>query len=302
MFIMNSYNFCQDGNCIDAVPNNVVPIQTTTISNGIFDHFNVKSDVTSAYSPTIPTAWDFLTLMDCNFNGNIDAGNAMFSLSTLSGFKVKRRKTTDFSWITLSYIPITSPEEFSFTFNDNLAASLQDYEYAIVPVIEGVEGTYITNTITTNFNGVFICDLDTIYRFYAGAQYGQAEQVQKIGVFEPFGKQYPIVVSNALLNYQKGSVSGTVVNNSFYTGASIDRLAIVQERKELLNFLTNKKAKILKDFNGNSWLMIISGSPVTTYNNNYGMGIMDVGADYVEIGDSNNQADLYNSGIISVEN
>lgn len=53
--------------------------------------------------------------------------------------------------------------------------------------------------------------------------------------------------------------------------------------------------------NGNSWLCIISGSPTTAYNNSYGQGIMNVGFDYVEIGDSNSQSDLYNSGIISQE-
>jgi hypothetical protein len=189
----------------------------------------------------------------------------------------------------------------AFTFQDNLAASLQTYEYAFVPVINDVEGNYITNTISTDFSGVFICDLDTIYRFYAGVQYGGDEQVQKIGVLEPFGAKYPVVISNAATNYQKGSVSGTVLNSSFATTNTIDRLAIVQERKTLLEFLTNKKAKILKDWNGQEILFIVVDSPTTTYTNNYGMGIANVGFDYVELGDSNTQADLYNSGIISQE-
>lgn len=293
------YNFCSDGNCIDSTPVQVSDINQVQIQNGIFDHFNMTKDTTSEYSPTIPTVWDYLTLMDANFNENINAGNVGFSLSTLSGFRIKRRKTSDYNWIDLTFIPITNLSQIQFVFQDNLAASLQEYEYAFVPVINNVEGNYMTSTISTNFSGVFICDLDTIYRFYAGVQYDGVEQVQKIGVFEPFGLQYPVVVSNALLNYQKGKVSGTVLNSSFYNNGEIDRLSIVNQRKTLLDFLTNKKAKILKDWNGTSYLMILSGSPSTTYANNYGQGIMDVGFDYVEIGDSNTQADLYNSGIIS---
>jgi hypothetical protein len=298
---MPGYNFVDDISAVDPFVTNINNLNSATIQNGIFDHFNLTADVTSTYSSTIPTAWDYLTLMDANFNGTINAGNSGFVLETLSGFKIKRRKITDFTWLDLAFIPITDLSQLEFSFQDNLAASLQDYEYAFVPVISGVEGNYITNTISTTFNGVFICDLDTIYRFYAGVQYGSTEQVQKIGVFEPLGLQYPVVVSNALLNYQKGQVSGTVLNSTFATTAQIDRLAIVQERKALLEFLTNKKAKILKDWNGNSYLMIISGSPTTAYNNSYGQGIMDVGFDYVELGDSNTQSDLYNSGIISQE-
>ena len=298
---MPGYNFVDDISAVDPFVTNINNLNSVTIQNGIFDHFNLTADVTSTYSSTIPTAWDYLTLMDANFNGTINAGNSGFVLETLSGFKIKRRKITDFTWIDLAFIPITDLSQLAFSFQDNLAASLQDYEYAFVPVISGVEGNYITNTISTTFNGVFICDLDTIYRFYAGVQYGSTEQVQKIGVFEPFGLQYPVVVTNAITNYQKGSVSGTVLNSDFYTTNTIDRLAIVQQRKSLLEFLTNKKAKILKDQNGAEWLMIVSGSPSISYTNNYGQGISDVGFDWVELGSADSQSDLYNSGIISQE-
>lgn len=301
MLVLPGYNFVDDISAVDPFVSIVDNLNSATIQNGIFDHFNLTADVTSTYSSTIPTAWDYLTLMDANFNGTINVGNSGFVLETLSGFKIKRRKLTEFTWLDLGYIPITSFTQLGFSFQDNLAASLQDYEYAFVPVINGVEGNYITNTISTQFSGVFICDMDTIYRFYAGAQYGQSEQVQKIGVFEPFGLQYPVVVSNALTNYQKGSVSGTVLNSDFYTTNTVDRLAIVQQRKSLLEFLTNKKAKILKDQNGAEWLMIVSGSPSISYTNNYGQGISDVGFDWVELGSADSQSDLYNSGIISQE-
>lgn len=248
MLILSGYNFSSDISAIDPFPTSINNLNQSQIQNGIFDHFRTTADTTSAYNSNIPTTWDILTLIDCNFNGNINAGNVEFLLNELSGIKIKRRKTTDFDWITLTEIPITSPTELSFIFNDKIASSLQEYQYAFVPILQGgIEGDYIINTITTNFNGVFICDLDTIYRFYAGVQYGTTEQTQKIGTFEPFGRQYPVVVSNALINYQKGSVSGTVLNSDFYNTGDINRLAIVQQRKGLLDFLTNKKAKILKD-------------------------------------------------------
>ena len=64
-----------------------------------------------------------------------------------------------------------------------MAQSEVEYEYAFVPIVGGIEGNYVSNTLKTKFDGVFICDADTIYRFYSGVSYGTQTKVQKIGVF-----------------------------------------------------------------------------------------------------------------------
>ena len=138
----------------------------------------------------------------------------------------------------------------------------------------------------------------TIYKFYNGVQYGSLERVQKIGVLEPFGSKYPVVVSNGMINYSKSSLKGTILNNDFENSHIIRRKEIVEKRETLLNFFTNKKAKILKDWNGNFWLMIIVDSPSVEFVNNYGMGISNISANWVEIGDPYNQQDLYNTGLL----
>lgn len=302
MFMMCGYNFCKDGNALDPAPIMANSFKTVRLTNGIFDHWNVNRDVNSSYSSQIPDTWGYLTVMDANFNGNIVAGNSAFSLSSIDGIKIKRRKTADFDWVSLKYISADELTTLSFTFNDNLAASGEQYEYAFVPVVGGVEGNYITNTISTKFDGVFICDLDTIYKFYAGVKYGTNERVQKIGVFEPYGRKYPVVVSNGLINYETGSVTGTVLADNYLKTKAMNRIAMVKEQKALKDFLTNKKAKILKDWNGHSWLMFVTDNISTSYEDKYGMGIADVSFDWTEIGDSNNQADLYNNGLTEVSN
>lgn len=302
MFMMCGYNFCKDGNALDPAPILTNNFKTVRLTNGIFDHWNVTRDVNSDYTPDIPTAWDYLTVMDANFNGNIVAGNATFSLASIDGIKIKRRRTSDFDWVAIRYLPASEITTLSFTLNDNLAASGEQYEYAFVPVVGGVEGDYITETISTKFDGVFICDLDTIYKFYAGVKYGTNERVQKIGIFEPYGRKYPVVVSNGLINYETGSVTGTVLADDYLKTKAMNRIAMVKEQKALKDFLTNKKAKILKDWNSHSWLMFVTDSISTSYDDKYGMGIADVSFDWTEIGDSNNQADLYNNGLTEVSN
>ena len=149
----------------------------------------------------------------------------------------------------MAYSDSSELESLNFVFNDNIAASGYTYEYAFVPVVGGTEGNYITNTIGAKFDGVFICDLDTIYKFYAGVQYGTNERVQKIGVFEPYGRKYPVVVSNSLINYETGSVTGTVLADDYLKTKAMNRIDMVKEQRALKDFLTNKKAKILKDLN-----------------------------------------------------
>ena len=269
------------------------------LKNGIFSHWYVTNNAEYPYSSEEPTVWDYLTIMNANLNGNLQAGNISLFGDDIEGIKIKRRKIDSYDWITLKYIP--EDELFkstTFSFNDYLNQNDTTYEYAFVPIINGVEGNYITNTIASKFEGVFICDSETIYKFYNGVQYGNLERVQKIGVLEPFGSKYPVIVSNGMINYSKSSLKGTILNNDFENSHIIRRKEIIEKRETLLNFFTNKKAKILKDWNGNFWLMIIVDSPSVEFVNNYGMGISNISANWVEIGDPYNQQDLYNTGIL----
>lgn len=300
MFTLCGYNFCKDGNALDPAPIDATIFTNIKLTNGIFDHWNVNRDVTSDYSSQIPTAWDYLTIMNANFEGNINAGNSTFSLAQVDGIKIKRRKKSEFEWVSLYFLPSDELENQTFTINDNLAASNEEYEYAFVPVVSGVEGDYITNTIGTKFDGVFICDAETIYKFYAGVEYGTNERVQKVGVFEPYGRKYPVVISNGLINYETGSVKGTVLADDYLKNKALNRISMVKEQKALKDFLTNKKAKILKDWNSHIWLMYVVDNIETSYNSEWGMGIADVEFNWTEIGDANNQSDLYSAGLTEV--
>ena len=292
------YNFCSDINALDPVPTSVNNITDTRLSNGIFDHWYLTADTSEPYPTTIPDIWDYDTIMDADFNGNVSAGNVDFTLAEITGFKIKRRVVGTFDWVTLIEFPVATLEDLKVSFNDNLNSNYVNYEYALVPVLNEAEGDYITNEILSRFDGVFICDLNTIYKFYAGVEYGEGTRVQKVGVFEPMGRTTPIVVSNALINYETGNVRGTVLPSDYGTTGTYQPLPLVQERKELLDFLTNKKAKVLKDWAANSWLMMVVDTPTISYKSGSGMALTDVGFNYVSIGDPNNQQDLYNTGMV----
>ena len=292
------YNFCADGNALDPTPTDINNITYTRVQNGIFGHFNVSRDTSFDYSSIIPTDWDIDTLMNADFAGNVSAGNVAQVATGVTSVRIKRRIKGTFDWITIREISVSKPEDLSFVITDNLNAYNVEYEYAFVPVMEDVEGSYIIESILSKFEGVFICDIDTVFKFYAGVEYDTNDAIQQVGVFQPFNRKYPIVVSNSVMQYQTGGIGGWVLPEDYEDTHVFDRSKIVKEKEVLLNFLMNKKPKIIKDMNGNNWLVYFTGNPSVTYDNNYGQGMLKVSAQWTEVGDPNDKTDLYENGLI----
>ena len=300
------YNFCSDINSLDPMATMIRNITTTKLANGIFDHFNVSSNTTFDYNHTKPTDWDFETIMDCNFDGNINAGNLEQITADITAVKIKRRVKGTFDWMTIKTVEITKPEDFIFTFNDTTTASGVEYEYAYVPLMANTEGTivegeYNIQEILSQFDGVFICDVNTVFKVYAGVEYGSIDQVHQVGTYTALGRKYPIIVSNGLANYKQGTFKGDILSPDYMRNGSFDRADIVKRRDALLAFLNNKKAKVLKDWNGNQFLLYITGNPSVSFAEGSGMGWASVSADWTEVGDPNDRHDMYEAGMIPEE-
>lgn len=246
-----------------------------------------------------PHGWDEDTIMYAKLDGDLKAGSIDSLWQNVDGFKLKRRNVGEYDWLTLKYFARNeslSPSSFSYI--DNTVPNNTEVEYAIVPIKDGVEQEYVIRTVTSKFNKIYICDATEIYSFSAGFSYGDENRVQKVGVFEPYGRKYPVVVSNGNISYSTGSISTTVLPDNYMETRELDRSAIIMKRKQLNDFLTNKKAKILKDWNGNAWLIFITGNPIISYDSNSGMLLPQISAEWTEIGDPLKQSDLINAGII----
>ena len=299
MFGLVGYNFVRDGNALDPIPTAINGINSVTIENAIYDHIRLSRDVTSAYSDAIPSSWDFFTILDCNFNGTISGGNIDLLLTQLDTIALKRRIPGTFDWTTLKRVPITQTSDLSFTYCDNLAADNQEYEYALVPSLAYIEGEYITQSVLSKFNGVFVCDASSIYKFYAGVQFGAQSIANKASVYEPLSSKYPIVVTNGALEYLRASFTGTVVSPAEMDSRVLDSVANLKYRNELYSFLNNKKAKIIKDWNGNLWLVMVVDNLTATPNNMIGGQLSTVMFNFVEIGDGSSSSDLHKSGVVT---
>lgn len=294
------YNFLADGNALDIAPSAISNITTSKLTNAIFDHFNITKNINTAYSTDIPTEWDYDTIINADLDGDLNGGNVDFLINQINSIKIKRRVKGTFNWLTLAEIPINTIDDLTFVFNDRLNAYGVEYDYAFVPMLKDVEGNYIINTILSKFDGVFIGDAESAYKLMYDVNYGTNSRNQRVGTFEPLGRQFPVFVANGLLSYESGTVIATVMNDEYEDTGKIDRKAIVDKKDILKDYLTNRKAKILKDWSGNIWLCIIVNSPQVSYRSGSGMGIPQVSFDWVEIGQADSQQDLYANGILDI--
>lgn len=303
------YNFLMDGDALNPYPSNIGELGALQLQAAMYRGFSATRQTPSEIDTTIPTEWDIYTLLLDDFNNveynpnilHLNAGSVNYGPDDVDSIRIKRRKLGEFEWVTIYEQKIASADDFSFSGIDHFAMNDTEYEYAWVPVLQGNEGNYVTQTVESKFNGVFICDADTIYKFYAGVQYGPSQQTQLVGIYNPIGQKYPIYVTNGETNYQTGSITAKIVGNYEDTGV-FNRKEMVQQKNELIKWLTNKKAKIIKDFNSNFWLVFITGAPSVTYDAQWGNGMMEIGFQYGEVGDPNNVQDMQNVGLWPVIN
>ena len=272
----------------------------------------------SAQSNTFTVSIDTPTLGEATVVNNACDGyiSVISNLSeeydeSITNILVKRQDVADVSgaWLTLHSQPITQASDMDFTFIDFLNQYGKTYKYALVPLLTQtqsgveveVEGGYtVSDEVQSIFDGVFIADSTGSQKCKANVVYGNVDMNQTVGTITPIGAKYPIVIANSQNQYHNGSISGTIVPDDYYFNGNLSRIDMVNKRSELEQFLTNKRAKIVKDWNGNIWLVMIMDNVSCTFNNNYGMGIENFSTNWVEVGDPTNQQDLQATGLINV--
>ena len=243
--------------------------------------------------------------------GNVELSYYISITNLITNLLVKRQDVDDVSgdWLTLYSQPISQASDMDFTFIDFLNQYGKTYKYALVPLLTQtqsgveveVEGGYtVSDEVQSVFDGVFIADSTGSQKCKANVGYGNVDMNQVVGSITPIGAKYPIIVTNSHNQYHNGSISGTIVPDDYYFNGNLSRIDMVKKRNELEQFLTNKRVKVIKDWNGNIWLVMIMGNVSCTFNNTYGMGIVDFSTNWTEVGDPTNQQDLQATGLINI--
>lgn len=323
-FFGNDINPIADGLLFgkDALTNNVVGIGTINvveIGNCKGRYIYGSNDVTLDPSKTLPIGdWDVNTIMKADLAVNTQAGNMRAISREINALLIKRaeldadnHRITE--WINVFNIPIVGTEAekselLSDIFvKDYLTKNNTNYAYSIVPLF--VEGDIIREgtpnegetmlTVTSQFNGVFICSRDNFQKLYAEVSYDDMSTIQLTGVHETLGSTFPIVVANAQVHYHKSGVGGMILNKEFYDNDELNRSDLVKAREEFIEFITDKKPKIIKDWNGNIWLVMITDDVSYSFANNWGMGLGNAHFTWTELGIADNEDDLNAAGLVA---
>ena len=273
--------------------------ETVAISKGIYDTFYGSTDMETDMTGEIPSVddWDYSTLFNAQFNGDLKTGNTVFEAKELISMRIKRTEAGSYNWLTLTEIPINEEEDFTFTFLDFTARGNKKYKYALVPLMAtGLEGAYVTNEVDSKFDGLWVCEQGVGYNIILDLDMSTTLN-QVTSTVQTIGRRYPYVNKYGKANYYSGEFSGTFVHMNTRT-CDIDIDNGVEYREMIEEFLTNGNPKIIKHMDGRIWLAAITDTIDKNEGDWYKLPIQTV--HFVEIGKHDSSTDLYYAGLIPV--
>lgn len=271
------------------------------VGMGIFDHIAITKDIDFEYTTQIPATMDINSILDCDFNNNIDGGSAKVLLSNLEKIKIKRKDAFTNQWVTVVDKEINTVDDLVFEFRDHFVPCDIEQTYALVPVISGdIEGDYITSKVTPKWQSMFVSDGKTTLKFKCGISYDTTTNNINVGIINPIGKRYPVVIQNSEMDYLSGSISGQVLGVNFEDTRQINRRDVIAQTRAVEAFLVKGKAFGVTDWNGNVLICRTIASPTHSYNQSYGNGVITLSLSWAQQGKYNNEQDLKDCGLYNV--
>lgn len=266
------------------------------IENGIYDDLyatHINEDVKTPNAYVVPDEWDEETYLHAEFNGNLISGNSDFGVENTSNIIVKRREKGTYKWFPWLNIEVDSSDDFNFVVFDKYAASVT-YEYAAVPIVNGVEGTYSIAECKVSFENLIIIDKDEEHSTMLDIEYSQQKNNTSSTIL-PFQAKYPIYVSNASNNYYTGSISATFIE---IVNGELQLDNTNKYREKILDFLNNRKIKFIKEPNGMCWIAAV-GSVISDESKGH-PDAHTISFDFTEVGNTESNEDMNKFGFLDI--
>lgn len=282
--------YCGSKEAMSSTPTNIKDITYITISNGVYDEL-FGTDNSNIKMNDLSKTWDFDTRFYAKFQNNLMAGNVDYAASTVSSVRIKRRKNDEHQWFTMFDIPIETNEDFEFELEDRYAQGNQDYYYAMIPVIEQIEGNINKNSIRSEFNNYFILDKDISYPIIFNTSLS-IELNKNVGIINTLGRKYPFIISNGLSQYKTGTLNFSLaqiidceINENGYN-----------YRTQFEQWITNGQPKIIKDWTGQIFMINITSSIPIGYEH---WNLPSYQIQFTEVGNPLDETDMYYNDFIN---
>lgn len=288
--------FTKSKHTIDASPNATSSLSSFNANSAVYDGLYITSKEMPEWDGETVETWDYSTALIARFNGNLLGGNVDFALDNMDCVKIKRRRVGEYTYKTYFKIPIKTYDDLKFTVFDYMAG-IGDYEYAIVPSVNDVDGKGESGVVTSSFDGLWL--VDGTYAIHAFLNLKLTHQRVKSGSsITTLGNKYPVYISNGNSNYTAGTVEATFVNMD--SNCNFDFENGWKYREDVNGFLTNGYPKILKNDEGKMWLIDIDTSSIAETQNGHYQNVVH-SFSWQECGDVDNMSDLFKAGIIDVQ-
>jgi len=205
----------------------------TEISDGVLQNLNTQQE------------WDAYTLFLANFENTLDASQFILNMP-ITHLKLKRRKTNEFVYDTIYEIEYTQPDG---SYIDLMPSSGVEYEYALYPLNNGIEGRAVITTGMVEFDGWILTDGTNTYIFDLEVQ---ADEVRTLLDYKKYDNYtgYP-VINFGNRQYDEGGLS-TIP----YSFNGNDFVFDINTLDQIKNFINNKQPKTLKNSKGRSWKVV----------------------------------------------
>ena len=279
----------------------VVPTEELTgleLGTGRYDSIYASRSTAMPLIDPPSLIWDTDTVFCADYEKSINAGNIDFSLSTISQLAVRRRKYGTFNWTTVCVRNIDSKEDLQFAGIDLFNAGNTDYEYALVPILNGAEGNYYIVSVHSDFEGIYIFDKNRMFGTTLDIKCSTSRKNSLI-CQTSLRNRYPRAIYNSSVNYDSGSVEAffcryDTARHAFHPDDSCSY------RHELMDFLTDGRPKILKASDGRMWLINVDGGSVSDNEGDHWQHRM-TSFNWFESGDCLNERDLYDADLIDID-
>lgn len=273
-------------------------LESVLVGNAVLDRLFITNDTTLEYSDEFDDG-DENTVLRCDFDQNVRGGNITEQLENIDSIRIKRKDSSNNLWITLYTKKIVTEDDLVVDYKDYGVPRGIQQTYALVPVkANGDEGNYIEKYITPIWDSCYVYDGTRSFKIYSSINYGSINKNKPVGILNPIGATYPIVIQNGDNNYLSGTFSGNILGYNYEYTRHLDRNDVVRQTQDFVNFLINGRSKFIYDWNGNTWLVKVTDSPSINYNNATTNGINTVTFSWVEQGKYNNEDDLIRNGFV----
>lgn len=281
------YNFfgLDEGACFDT-PICTEMLDELAMNQGTYDEIYVDLDTTIPNTTDKPTKWQIQTILNAKFKGDLDAGSVGADGFTVTHIQMYRSVYGSGQWDLQAQFDY-DPEYNVYDYIDRYVQNGTTYQYAVVPVANQVQGDMLmSDAVSVQYEGIFLTDRKENRRLEFDIELGEVNYNSSSSINEPLNGQYPIAVFGNT-NYRSGSLSTLPLSKATIAmaGAGIDKLQEQINRNKWIDFINNRKAKVLRMDSGVLMLIITQNPKVSHKDSETLRDLASISFDYLEIGD-----------------